>query len=297
MNIFKYLLLLCAFISCAKKPDPLPEPKDNARIAILRGKYEAKLNQAKEAFDKTTGWPEINDCDALLWAGLARAGGLESVKLDYGEYDSAGELQRRPYEPCWKNGVDQGAKSTVSRDMVIGYLWGRWVEKNTDAVQRFADRSASKNWVIGEPYPERIGEVLLTNNLIGLLGRMTCEMNKKCPEWRKLGPVNSKSGDDYVQHLTVLYVLLDAKVWNGLGVKRGLSDNLDILQWHAERKPKDALFQATYHAFKDGDFNSSLDLILSDAYEYPTYIRGSGNYQFVHWLFVARFILDSYIAN
>lgn len=300
----KLLLVIVLFFSCSAK-DVTEKAQPSEKLGALRIAYREKMSNVK--FDKETGWPSVKDCDALLWAGLARAAGAE-LRLELAEY-SSGELHRRPRPPCWENGEDKGSKSTISRDMILGWLWAKWRDKDIAALARFQNRAEAKNWVVGQPYPERAGEVLLTGNLIGLLGRTTCEVFQNCPIYRKIEPIHSKSSVDYVQHLTVLFILLNGEVWGKNTVEYGVvrsnfppeisqtdikESEKKILEWHYEQNKNDALFSAAWHLYEDGNFDEPIDLLLSSVYTYPTYVRGDDNYRDVHWLFVARLILRQY---
>lgn len=298
------LITVFFFAACSSKIAEQKVAEPSTKIEALKEAYDGRLKAIAK------GWPNPNDCDGLLWAGLAKAAGIE-LDLDLAEY-SPGELHRRPRPPCWENGEDKGSKSTISRDMVLGWLWAKWRDKDAAAIKRFQDRAESKNFVIGQPYPERIGETLLTGNLIGLLGRISCEMFKNCPIYRKIEPVHSKSSTDYVQHLTVLFIVLNGEVWGKKEVSYDSAVSLaypaettqadikesekKVLEWHYEQNKKDALFCTAWHLYEDGNFDQCIDLLMSADYPSPSYVRGGGNYGDVHWLFVTRLILKQYLS-
>lgn len=298
MKIANLLMAFCLGF-CSSKKNVTEKAEPSSKVENLKALYNSKVA-------KLSGWPSTRDCDALLWAGLAKAAGVKDIDLKLAEYDDSGELNRRPKPSCYPG----ESKSSVSRDMVLGFLWGVWRSSDKDALNRFQSRTEQKNWVIGAPYPERIGETLMTGNLIGLLGRMSCELSKNCPLYRKIEPVHSKSPTDYIQHLTVLFILLNGEVWGtrdteydkavsfkypGEVTQSDIKESdLDILGWHYEQNKKDALFSAAWHLYKDGNFDEPIDLLMSDDYAYPSYVRGSDAYRDVHWLFVARLLLRKY---
>lgn len=286
----KYLtILLLLSFACGKKD--IPEKSQHKDISHLEAAYEEKIKKAKETFDQETGWPSKEDCDGLLWAGLARASGLDSVQIGLAEY-AAGELGRRPAPNCFRQGIDYGAPTTISRDMVLGYMWARWAAGDGTAIQRLKTYGEGHAWIMGEPI-DAFGEVLLNGNLIGLIGRMTCKLASDCPEYRKIPALNSYSFKDYVQHLTTLFILLDGEVDTGI-VGNVRKSDLDLLKMQMEENPNDALFNAAYHLYEDGDFEHAISMLLADKPFVPTYVRGSDNYSLVHWLFTARLIIKQH---
>lgn len=301
------LAILAVLVSCSKATEK-PKAGPLSKIEELRSAYEKKKDEAKEKFDKETGWPSKEDCDGTLWAGLARAAGVDSVAISLADYGN-GKIHRRPGKPCWEGGKDLGSKSTVSRDMLLGYFWGQWAARDFAKLRDVAQYGEHHNWVMGEPFPEEAGRVLMTGNLIGLLGRLL-KKDGTDKIYRKIQPLHSKSDTDYVRHLTVLFILLDGEAREGeryewdaqvrmtyppevttMDVK---PSEKELLRWHAEKDPNDALFGVAFHLYEDGDFNKVADQLLDENFVYPTYVRGHENYKIVHWLFVANQILKRY---
>lgn len=288
---FLFLVSMFFALSCAKankeeKAEPL------TKIQLLRNKYDAKISEAKQKFDVKSGWPSAIDCDATLWAGLAKAAGVDTVDLEQADYGS-GEIHRVPSpDDCYASG-----STSVSRDMLLGYTYGMFRTGNAEAIQLILNFGEHHSWIMGKPEAS-LGEVLLTGNLMGAMARATCEMNSYCPIYKAIMPLHSKSDKDYVRHLTVLYILLngeiDSPVKLSLGGAMGniTTSDLDILKWHAEQDPKDLLFQAAVHLYSDGDFNEVADELLADEFYVPSYVRGNENYPLVHWLFVTKLILQ-----
>lgn len=285
MNKLKLLLILPFLISCGKQ-DKKKEIEEFSRHGELEKKYHEVLAEARRSFDPKTGWPSATDCDGTLWAGLAKASGVESVQLGLAEHGGQGQIHRRPYDPCWADGQDRGSASTVSRDMILGYMWGA----DKGAIKRLVEYGKPRNWVMGAPYPEQASRVLLTGNLIGLLGRMNCEYNEICENFRHIPPVYTKDTKDYVTHLTVLYILLNGRDIKTVSVS---SEEKEMLKWLVEVDPKNATFQAAKAIYTDQTFDVAASLLLDGDYV-PSYVRGSDNYRYVYWLFSAYIILNQY---
>ncbi len=267
MKAYFLLAFLCLNACNKSKRHPEQDSEPTAATHELAVRYENKLATYPG------GWPSSEDCDATLWAGLALAGGAY-IELSEAEYPVAGHIQRRPYVPCWDGG-DKGATSTVSRDMLTGYLWGLWLSKNLGAIRRLDAYGHDHNWVMGEGDPTRTS---MGTNLTGLVCRMVGGNDCVSPLFF---PVNS----DYEHHIQVLDILLQADVSGSVD-----GYTLDRVREAVAFNPNDATAQAVLGVFT-GDFTASTNLLNSDSYVSPSYVRGAENYKLVHWLFAASIVL------
>lgn len=290
------LIFITFLIGCTQKPLTESPSSPPAKLDQVKADLDARLHQAQSWPD---GWPSRTDCDALLWAGLARAGGVP-VNLDLAEYDEPGKWNRRPKPACWP-GPD--SKSTLSRDMVLGRFWAAWIAQDWEPLDRFAARTIEKKWVIGEPYPDAIGDVFMNENLMGLMARMLCSGYGHCLKEKDLGWQNAQSDKDYVQHNTVLFILLNQR---SLSQKLGSfaqqselpqlgAKDYDVLKWHAEKQPNDPLFQFVFHVYSDGDLGPVADLLVDPNFRCPSYVRGSENYCDVYRIFVDSLLISKYL--
>ncbi|MES3012646.1 MAG: hypothetical protein V4750_02815 [Pseudomonadota bacterium] len=269
-------LLLSA---CDPRHEPKPATPYDGRVDALRERELVVLAELAAVSDSATGWPSAFDCDALLWSGLAVAAGVP-VDLSLAEY-SPGEMHRRPPPACWTSEGSQGSGSSISRDMLTGYLWGVWSRGDLGAMQRLSDYGESHGWVMGGGDPFRIG---FGTNLKGLLGRMLKALGVG-NEWRLLPTAYLPGGKDYERHLAVLGILLEGEVSNAI------SDvELAVLEANADDSADDALFQAARGSY-DGDMGRALDLLLDPAYVPPSYVRGHDSYRLVHFLFASEIVL------
>lgn len=250
--------------------------------ASLAELHAGVLEELKAVSDPATGWPSATDCDGMLWAGEARAAGAV-VDLDHGEYAS-GVVHRRPKSvgPCWTPEVgDVGSKSTVSRDMLTGYLWGRLSAGELGALERLADRGQEQTWIMGAPLTQP--EVYLGENLKGILCRA---ISRECDS---LPPFYPPVTADYERHLQVLGILLQGET-----TAAGLIDingaMLERLADNANSNPGDGLFAAA-HAIYTGDYAHPITLLTDPDYQCPSYVRGSPNYCLVHKAFAMWLVL------
>lgn len=275
----------CVIAQCnvGQRQSPKDASPRDERVDLLREKEVLVLAELADASDKATGWPSAVDCDALLWAGLAAAVGAP-VDIAQAEY-SPGEMHRRPRPPCWTpDGGDQGSKSSISRDMLLGYLWALWERADVGAMQRLASYGEEHSWVMGGGDPARIG---MGPNLKGLLGRMLEKVRGGTRDYRLLPTTYLPGGKDYERHLAMLGLLLEGEVKGGL-----YQAELAALEAVADDHD-DALASAARGSYS-GDMTRALELLLSDAYAPPSYVRGAAAYRHVHWLFAAEIVLRRY---
>lgn len=259
-------------------------PNADTRLEQLQGVYSLKKAEYEELTKDQGGWPSVKDCDATLWAGEVCSGGLE-VDIALAEYQP-GQIHRRPAPSCFENGSENGSASTVSNDMILGYLSCLWKLQDFRALQRLADYGEAHNWVMGEPADS--DRVYLKPNQIGLIGRMLYQLGDNRP-YRKVPAAYFPVQKDFEKHLQVLGILLNGEVDSNLYLDvDGVM--LDRLKELAEDK-SDALMQSAYGRYT-GDQSLALDLLLVDETPMPTYVRGSKNYKLVYWLKAASVVLN-----
>ena len=294
----KILFLVLFLVSCSHGSHEESTPLDDERLTVLADKFKSKKEGVTALLDPQTGWVNNHDCDGTLWAGKAAAIGLP-VQLDLAEY-APGELHRRPAPSCWneKDG-DVGSKSTISNDMILGWLWAKWNLKDFEAIKRLAQYGEDHNWVMGKP-ASMVSRVLLKPNQQGLLGRMIFEMSQGTDSrsYRHLFEYYAEVKEDYEMHLQALGILLQGEVSmdqldpNLLDINDQMIQRLHDL---VDANPENPLFQAALGVYT-GDFDQAITLLLEDTTPVPTYVRG-GNVEVlakVEWLFAANIVIRAF---
>lgn len=264
--------------------------------------------QLAEVSDQETGWPSVTDCDGLKWSGLACAAGAP-VKIEMAEYQP-GVFHRRPPPACW-NAVDGdvGSQSTVSNDMILGLMWCQWRRADGAPLARLADYAEKRDWFVGEPV-DRVGEVILKPNQVGLLGRMLYVLTEGRDDryYRRLFRFYQPVQEDFERHLQAMGIVLqgevtaaleaksmDATVETGDGKSLGLleinGEMLARLRELVDAEPENPGYAVALGVYT-GDMERALDLLLSDATPVPTYVRSKGGhadeaYALAEWLFWA----------
>lgn len=301
MNHLPKIMALVLMVGCAPKAEPAKQKQ--AQFSDLRQAYDARL----AAITWPDGWPSKIDCDALLWAGLASAAGVD-VDLSLAEYEP-GKMHRRPPPPCFENGEDKGSKSTISQDMLTGYLWAIWRSRDRDAAERLASYGEANAWVMGEGLKSR---TIMRTNLQGILGRMLYQMSRGFDDrlYRRWFMAYLPVSEDYEQHIQAHGIILNAEIDEYLrvnnmdatkadpdhGASFALLDvsagNFNRLKSLAEASPSDPLFHAGLGIYT-GDMSPAIALLLDETNPPPTYVRGKdpAAYAESYWLFTANLVL------
>jgi hypothetical protein len=203
------------------------------------------------------------------------------VRIELAEY-SPGEIHRRPYKACYSNEQgDLGSKSTVSRDMITGYLACLIARKDTEALKRLAAYGEANNWIMGEP-KAMISRVLLSGNLVGLLGRTLGDK-----PYKHLPTSYLPVAEDFERHVQVQGILLQGQVSDTI-----TPEMLSRLSEHANHSPENPLFQAALGKYT-GNQQTTINLLLSEP-PCPGYARGKrpDMYCQIGWLQAAKIVLE-----
>lgn len=288
--VFLLALLACGPLHKTKDPEPNPS------VETLRAIYLENKAEAGKVFENGL-WPSRTDCDATLWAGVACLGGL-NVSIDEAEY-GPGEIHRRPERACWtpKEG-DVGSRSSVSNDMLLGYISCSFKRADLPALVRLAEYGEANDWIMGEPYPQMAARVLMKPNLRGFLGRALDKLSggdikKSYRQWPALyEEIFPKK--DYEVHLQIQGLLLHSNINISDYSLLDLEDhNFKRLKDIVKKYPKDALAQAVYGRYT-GDFDKAIILLLDPAFTCPSYVRGDKDYCAAYWLQAAKTVLEAF---
>jgi hypothetical protein len=283
-----FTLFGCQYVTKHESKDAAPD----SRIEVLKAKYEQIYAEVESGdLESDTGWPSNSDCDGLLWSSLACRVGMP-VRIELAEY-SPGELHRRPYKSCFSNELgDQGSKSTISRDMLTGYMSCLWERKDLAAFQRLADYGEKNDWIMGSP-ASLISRVLLTGNGIGILGRAIYVLSGGSDDryYRRTGYLYPVVSEDYERHIQTQSILLQDQIDDGYNLRIN-GEMLDRLIENASAEPEDRLFAAALGRFT-GDQSKTIELLLSEVQVCPSYARGEKPevYCKLIWLQAAQIIL------
>lgn len=293
----KYLLFILIISGCQYlTKHESKAPVDNPKLEQLRLMQDEYSEEVENALDVNTGWPDNEDCDGTLWAGISCAIGF-ATDISFAEY-SPGEIHRRPFQACWtEQEGDLGAKSTISKDMLTGYTACLVAKNDLGALTRLADYGEAHDWVMGKP-ETLVSRVLMSGNQIGLLGRAIWVLSGGADDryYRRLGYLFPQVAEDYEKHLQTQGILLQDKIDQDYALTLDINDEmLTRLKENAELYPDDFLFAATLGKFT-GDQNRTIDLLLKEEITCPSYTRGKKPdiYCKIIWLQSAAVVLGEY---
>ena len=248
-------------------------PKKSDKIKELKDEYSRRML----SFHSIGGWPSDYDNDGSLWAGLAARAGM-SVNVG-AAVQPDGRVTRRPFKDSI---VPEESASSVSNDMILGVMSGLLYQKDRALLESVFTYGKVNSWVMGYPI-WMVGRVILKPNNIALLARAVERLGgPKHPE--RLIPLIyvPLQESDYPTHLQLVSFILARDV----GEANILNEV--IVQETCEYNQGDALAMAVC-----GRHDRATGLLLGD-YTYPNYVRGSPNYQRVHWLLAAKIVLEAH---
>jgi hypothetical protein len=297
------IAMLLALTACGRLSVQPTEPTSPGvdQVDELRTRFSTELESFGVDTRETAGIPSATDCDGVLWAGEACAGGVD-VKISAFEY-SPGEIGRRPAATCWKDGKNLGADTTISRDGLTGYMRCLWDRQDLDGLKRLADYGEKHAFVMGEPLAD--GRVVLGPNLTGTLGRMIYALSDGADDrsYSLLFEAYPPALEDSAQHIQALGITLQGDVVadikaRGLSVDVSAIALLDIspgmkarLEELVQAHPDDYLFQEALAEYT-GDFAETVRLLMANPPP-PTYVRGdrADLFERARWLYVAKRVL------
>jgi hypothetical protein len=284
------VILLLALTGCGYFEKHEAKQHNEETSSLERKHYEI-YSEVEAQLDPVTGWPGLNDCDLTLWAGISCQLGMRTNIL-YAEY-SPGEIHRRPYRACYTD-QDMGSKTTISRDMLTGYMGCLIYKKDLPALKRLAEYGERNNWIMGRP-EWYVSRVYLGTNLTGLLGRAIHKISggSDSRSYRHIPTSHLPVTEDYARHIQVQEILLQ----DAVSEIKTVSINGEMLQRlkdNARAEPEDPLFAAALGRFT-GDQSHTLALLMRDEMPCPTYARGEKPelYCKLVWLQAAQIVLES----
>lgn len=272
-------LIVLSACGCSKRDKPAIDPVTPlTTLDDKAGVYEAQLSEALDL----QGF--VHDrCDGLLFRTLlAVARGVEDRELILSAREPSGKWHRHPLKDCYIDDRDNGSKSTISNDMLLGLAWWAWEFKAADVVKGVIDYGKAHNWNMGDGDPFRTimrPSLIITyydiarklgvdagTPLFPLLeqerwGGEVSTMNYGTVLQLNLYTDEVSLQTGYEAHLQVLHTLLRAHVLGAASVV-----DLDVLKSQAERQPNNALFQAAYHLYADGDQSEALKALENEAW-------------------------------
>lgn len=245
--------LWVSLIGCGRDGDKAPQPPSTSPELVdkLLLKHQTYLNLYPSKQD-AYGFIESNHCDATLFTGLLGAVQPQGIDFTSAKKDD-GSWTRRPLVNGQDTCYPDNSKSTISRDMFVGIMWYIWKNKRLDLAEEIYRYGEENSWVMGQGAPARI--VFMPGNqadlaeMIYKLGGQDRPITRSIPQF-----IGKTTG--FAAQLDVLSILLRADM-------KGYVENFDIIEYHYNRNPDNALFSYVYHKYTDGNYNKTIESLLN----------------------------------
>lgn len=265
MRFIPLLGLLC--LGCVRTYAPIANISSNDDlIRQVNSKRAAYCNLSYGAyFDQ--GFVD-GECDSLLFTSL-RGIGCNDINIEEFE-GNAGRWYRSPKHDCLETGR---ANSDISQDMMIGLLTYLYWSHDGYGISRLISYGEEHYWKMGNTFAycyTGFMKCIMSSELINIAYNIKSKLynNEPAPHniaWF-LDNISSSTGfahTDFRAHLQVLHILLNGSLYSGIS-----GAEFEVLRKQAERQPNNALYQAAYHLYNDGDQHIAAKLLL-DAKRFP----------------------------
>lgn len=249
--MYRLLLLLFALLcspltACGRKRSPARETHTSLQELVAKRAYYRQL--------APHNWDVSSECDALLFVALTQVG--------LGEQGDVGAAESEPGKWNRKQGPEfaDECSSDISRDMFAGLFTWIWEFKRLDVAQALWNYGVQNNWKMGEErnFEEHFDRVYFRPGTVGMLAELIYSLGGENHWERSLLTVTPQSTEPGFQsHLTMLTLYLLGEMHGGL-----TGGELDDLQKIRDLSPNNALAQALYHRYTDGDQSVATKLLL-----------------------------------
>jgi hypothetical protein len=271
MKLLQLFVVFVAIVACGQKSS---KAQDSSGLAALFEQKSAAYVEATQAMQ--ANWPSDKDCDAALWAGLAKRAG-QSLDIR-AALQPDGRPMRKPFVDCI---TPTESKSTISNDMISGLMLGYLYDKDLDSLRSLYNYGIANKWIMGTPQ-DLISRVYLRPNGQSLMARAIHRLSGDDLPQRHIPMVYTPiTNDDFEAHLQFVGLLM--------------AKDLDDLSYTHELVLKQTCRYNKNDAFANimcGHKGKAIELLMSEDYVYPPYVRGHENYKLVHWLLSAKLILE-----
>ena len=235
----KYFIIILLLTACGKH-----KPKD----PVIRNSQIAAKAELYKSLHKD--WAHGGGCDSLGFTALCKiSGGCgEANILDAESASEPGRWYRNASQKCFDEGK---SASDISKDMfamLLPYLYSIGDQVNLKEIYAYGK---AKGWVMGRGPASR---TIMTPPMIYMLQVM---INRVEPVASTLNVEMAKAG--YEKHLDIMSFYSQTLYKNGMD----LSD-YETLRKYVEESPRNALMQALYHKYKDGNQSVAIAILMDE---------------------------------
>lgn len=252
----KPLILCLFFIACTHEK---PEEPSAYRASELAAKKAFYCAEGQKIYDARKFM--VARCDALLFTALWVVGCGHGDVDAFEDPTTPGYWHRNPARDCYVNGKDNGAKSSISKDQLLGLMLYSWKLKRHDHIQGLIAYGEANGWFMGDAIDAktRISRTLMTPALIDLLYLIQNRLALQEPEDGEADAFFINKG--YQAHLDVIRILLEGSVKGTITATQG-----SILKAHADREPSNALFLAAAARYGKAGPEQAANILLDSSH-------------------------------
>lgn len=253
----KYLIILFVLFGCQKTSHKGQDTKPIERTKFERLAAKADLYKRLNAERLPDGWPER--CDSVGFLALCKTAGACAAANFFDAEQEPGKWQRNKTHDCVETG---GSKTSISKDMfVMSWVYALFAMDKATAVgyfQRLEAYGREHDFIMGYPSEtvEHLGRVYMTPSMTWTLYSILEKLTGAVPP--DVGGLRTAPAG-YQGHLRVLDVLVQGFLKGGVDAYE-MSDLNDL----HDRDPKNALYQAVFHRFRDGQMDEVADILLDE---------------------------------
>ncbi|HYX37352.1 MAG TPA: hypothetical protein VE954_29975 [Oligoflexus sp.] len=239
---------------------------DADRQQRLQTKFQTYSKLYESALDPA-GF--VEGCDGLLFTSLLVASGLNQDIAVAESRAQPGRWYRSAAHDCYPTGQ---SRSSISRDMLLGLSLALWQTSDGSAVNRLLLYSEKNKGVLGDAIDgvELAGAATMSPSLLSLYSEIDYRLNGRNSTNRGYFPELGKNFVGFEAHLMSLRLILKSRLYGGL-----IEGDFNLIASQVSTQPKNALFQAIYHGFTDGDGNLAADILLDEKYFPSNALPGS----------------------
>ena len=275
-------ILLCLIVACGSCTFLFRTPKQISHTEIypLQTKFELYVRLAKQELAKTGGW--IPNCDSLTFMALCAWSSGCDTNLFEAEIEP-GRWIRNPKIQCYPK-IDYSenqADTDASIDAIMQVSLFLYSTQNVEAMRRLLTFGKEHKWLMGEgeSLMERISRTWINpiqrSTLFDIWYKLTGEHN--LVQYFPLLWYPALEG--YRAHLQALHIFEKGLVNQKLNAL-----HFGFLKVLAEREPNNAVYQAIYHYFGDGDQREAIRILGNEQW-FPANRLPSSNDRCESYLF------------
>lgn len=256
--------------SCAKR-DVEPHFELSSRDKLVEKKN--LYCDLSAATIKARGWA-VDRCDGLLFSSLR---GIGCGSFDQSAFEDNGQFFRDPTHSCFVAGAEGNeSDSSISKDMMLGLAsWLLWSSQKAP-VDRIIAYGEAHSWVMGDARDDtvRASKCLMAPAFISDLYDLRKYLDGQqlaAPHDGAEGKLVTNTG--FRAHLDVLHALFAGSLHSAI-----FAAELATLKDQAERQPHNALYQAAFHLYTDGDQGAAEALLLDEGHFPKDHLPGAANH-------------------